>query len=305
MRAAGGHESDGGRGVRRAALSVAVFLVVGAAINVAVAWTCAALSEAPMAQTRRGLVRARAGVVELLWSSEGTPDPADPLLETLREAWRREGYGEAGLWLWSGQGPGLRTSAASGAVDPNALLLFHRCGWPCDAFACSAQVPMPGPGLVSLPGPPLSPTPEWRGALTLHDAIRAHTQPQQGPSGRYDRPLPCAVQWRGFLINSVVLGAGAWVLVATPGWARFGIRRWCRCCTACGYPIGVSDVCTECGRPVRAQDGSHGLPREEGVEPGRTGRADKPWHPADKTRRGDRGTRTWYPMGRLRHAADG
>lgn len=60
------------------------------------------------------------------------------------------------------------------------------------------------------------------------------------------RPL-----WIGFIANSIFYAAIAWLVIIFP----FVIRRWLRArrgqCPACAYPIGASEVCTECGKPVR------------------------------------------------------
>jgi hypothetical protein len=56
--------------------------------------------------------------------------------------------------------------------------------------------------------------------------------------------------WPGFAINTIFYAATLWVLFFAPGTIRRIIRRKRGLCPACAYPVGTSDVCTECGAPV-------------------------------------------------------
>lgn len=65
-----------------------------------------------------------------------------------------------------------------------------------------------------------------------------------------DLVLPMRPIFSGFALNALVYAAAAWLLFALPfAWRR---RRRIRrgLCGACAYPFGASPVCTECGRPV-------------------------------------------------------
>jgi hypothetical protein len=61
------------------------------------------------------------------------------------------------------------------------------------------------------------------------------------------RLLPLRPIWPGFAINTLFYAAILWLLFTAPG----SVRRWRRIrrglCAKCAYPIGASDVCTECG----------------------------------------------------------
>ena len=65
------------------------------------------------------------------------------------------------------------------------------------------------------------------------------------------RPVPALPIWPGFAINTVFYAFVLWLLFAAP----FALRRWRRIkrglCPKCAYPVGTSDVCTECGARVR------------------------------------------------------
>jgi hypothetical protein len=56
------------------------------------------------------------------------------------------------------------------------------------------------------------------------------------------------------LLNPLIVGGAAWVVLVVPWFLGIIITRWSRRrrgrCMACGYPIGTSSVCTECGSQV-------------------------------------------------------
>jgi len=64
------------------------------------------------------------------------------------------------------------------------------------------------------------------------------------------RGLPMCPIWPGFAINTIFYAVILWVLFAFP----FALRRWRRIkrglCARCGYPLGTSAVCSECGTPI-------------------------------------------------------
>lgn len=51
----------------------------------------------------------------------------------------------------------------------------------------------------------------------------------------------------GFLFNTALYGGIPWLLICGPFVLRRRLRHNRNQCTACGYPIGDSEVCTECG----------------------------------------------------------
>jgi len=61
------------------------------------------------------------------------------------------------------------------------------------------------------------------------------------------RTFPVRPIWPGFAINTVFYAVMMWLLFAGP----FVVRRWRRIrrglCPKCAYPVGSSEVCTECG----------------------------------------------------------
>jgi hypothetical protein len=74
------------------------------------------------------------------------------------------------------------------------------------------------------------------------------------PDTHKDRRVPIRPIWPGFAINTLFYSAICWLLVAAPLAVRRRRRIKRGLCPACAYPVGASDVCTECGtpRPVTA-----------------------------------------------------
>lgn len=63
--------------------------------------------------------------------------------------------------------------------------------------------------------------------------------------------LPTHPIWPGFLLNTLFYAGVLWLLLVGPRVLRRHYRRRRGLCPACAYPIGVSSVCTECGKPVK------------------------------------------------------
>jgi hypothetical protein len=64
--------------------------------------------------------------------------------------------------------------------------------------------------------------------------------------------VPTKPVWMGFVTNTVLYAGVLWVgLTFSGSWRRrHRIKRGL--CPACGYPVGDSAVCTECGKAVKA-----------------------------------------------------
>ena len=64
------------------------------------------------------------------------------------------------------------------------------------------------------------------------------------------RLLPLRLIWSGFILNTLFYTALAWIAVPGP----IALRRLCRArrglCMKCAYPTGAGEVCTECGAAV-------------------------------------------------------
>ncbi len=70
------------------------------------------------------------------------------------------------------------------------------------------------------------------------------------PPSKPFRVLPLRPAFPGFALNTIFYAATLWLLFAAPGVVRRRIRAKRGQCPACAYPIGTSEVCTECGKPL-------------------------------------------------------
>lgn len=66
---------------------------------------------------------------------------------------------------------------------------------------------------------------------------------------------PCQVWWPGFAINTTFYAAIFWLVFAAPGRVRCWRRIKRDLCPACAYPVGKSATCTECGSAVKPRRG--------------------------------------------------
>jgi len=94
---------------------------------------------------------------------------------------------------------------------------------------------------------------EWAtgGALSVPEWFRAK---RTGQPALFINPVYARVEfvpfrplWPGFAINTLFYAGVLWVLFCGPFALRRMIRRRRGRCPACAYPVGSSPVCTECG----------------------------------------------------------
>ncbi len=213
------HHSDGMKR-RLLLLLIAVFLVTGGVVNVAVAWYC---------QSRSNLVIGVAGGLSWrrpIFDLSGHSSCSD--CSKLWKAVRRSG--------WSQTPDAVRCRRRFGVTDviasaPEAVAIEQTCGWPLRSLRCREL-------FVTRP-----PSDEVWGILP-YSGSRA---PLGGPHPGFPvRPL-CL----GFAVNSGIFALPlflAWLaLMRYLKVRRIGRDR----CPSCGYPRGHSDVCSECGKPSK------------------------------------------------------
>ena len=223
--------------MKRRLLIIAMFLLLGAVVNVAVAWGCAAFVPG-------------AGCVE----SIGSDDPR------VRDLVVSKGPGSVQIWEESGYG------------HENLLVLV---AWSIDLSDGSPRSmdrrrdrhrrrgsagSSPKEGLAT----------EWqhinRAGLPLRCLIGRLLRSPYGTTetvGAWGLPLPWQVDvlkrrayvgflplhpiWSGFAVNTLFYATILWLLIPGP----FALRRFLRLrrglCPKCAYPMGESGVCTECG----------------------------------------------------------
>jgi hypothetical protein len=225
-----------------------VFLLLGAIVNVAVAWTIT--TRVPM---------------DSMWTynnvrSEGAWQPFD-VLGIEREGYVRfskwQRFGSMHVSIHAGRHQRLPERAPSG--DPLAecprwfrgrifesladkdriIIIAEARGWP--AYSLWTE-----PARMNVAKKVAKPA---RGGIVIDDRYAPGLDMYTKPT------LPLIPILPGFAINTVfyaVILWGGWLLFAAP----FALRRRRRMrrglCPACAYPVGDSPVCTECGKPLKA-----------------------------------------------------
>jgi hypothetical protein len=216
-----------------------ILLLLGAIVNIAVAWTISQCTGSlRYDQTRVPLFG------EYQWPATGTwwsvtyldrpgnahlsvspqsetffPDRVGPLLETDLPQWSL-----------------LRRRQPDAGRNVLPRWREYARGWPMLALYCRIEVDS---------------------TVFLQLTVDAVDAPFRQPTNWQPRPvdvLPIGIIWPGFAVNTLFYAAILWLLLA----ATLELRRCLRIkrglCPACAYPVGASPVCTECGKPVKASD---------------------------------------------------
>ncbi len=210
---------------------IAIFLLLGAVANVAVAWACA------FAQTE--VVPHRGGF------EHPTGDANRAISVTRRFGWQYVIDFEFTRQVRSkivGDGPLPRYDSRMWWPDEGHQPINRRgylgCGWPMLSLIASVA---PEPTFVALQGQS-GKRPVVRTGIAINPR-RLGTP----PSVTIPDIIPIGVLWHGFAENTLVYAGVIALLTLSAGAIR---RNWCRLnnrCAACGYPRGTSPVCTECG----------------------------------------------------------
>jgi hypothetical protein len=244
--------------VRRRLITILIFLLAGAVVNVAVAW---------------GIVwKTDWSFLPGTWqASEGLPWPRDvpthwPDMAKLSH--RAKGFGMRVL-LYGAQRPpnpwkrGPRTTEETERMEEEStkwkaadreefVIWTYRAGWPMVALGWESwgevlrhglvgRSQPPGPGFTLRTGghPPRSNWWVWGIPVQLSTSEKSMLN-----------NLPIRPLWPGFVVNTLFYAASLWLLICGP----FALRRFVRMrrglCPKCAYPMGEAAVCTECGKPL-------------------------------------------------------
>jgi hypothetical protein len=214
--------------MKRRLLTILIFLLAGALLNVAVAWASAAWANLDHAIAVTGL---------------SSPDPprwlctryASPGVSRVY-AWvhdeRFVTIGDQRLRFREGLIPDWSSIGARPATVGREIIIEDARGWPTLAVWDRLF---------------------WRKAKErqiIYGGIRLPLDRSRAYLGTRVRGLPTRVLWPGFALNTAFYAAVLWLLICGP----FVMRRFVRVrrglCPACAYPIGASATCTECGKPL-------------------------------------------------------
>jgi hypothetical protein len=216
-------------------ITIVVFLLLGAAINVAVAWGCALWSPCEFTESMSPVAQAPAGLI--------------PYLPSDWPAQSSSGSVVVSQLLQRAYGRGLSVERLIVSIEDlrfdfslwfDRALVVYRAGWPAPALECDAVVGIDSPfpsGDTDVP---------WRDGRQPPQLIR----PCRWPSlvGKWANPIPLRPIWWGFLLNTLLYGAVCSTLLG----GLFTVRRWRRVrrglCLKCGYPVRGLKKCPECGK---------------------------------------------------------
>ena len=225
--------------MKRRIFKLCAFLFLGAIINVAVAWGCAALVPASTAsQALRSAVSIRS------WKQSGTEYRDVRRFDAFGRTWivcthfRSHLSPDDDVWAkfeWLCQGSrGITDDVGIDTLLPNwtgfeadhGIRIIASSGWPRQCLWSERQATVDSP----------------KGGLDVGLAPWSTWQ---------FRDLPAWPIWPGFAINTIFYAAILWLPFAGFRFVRRRIRARRGQCPTCAYPIGTSDVCTECGAAVR------------------------------------------------------
>ncbi|MCI0630649.1 MAG: hypothetical protein L0Y44_08365 [Phycisphaerales bacterium] len=231
--------------MKRPLATVAVFIVLGAIVNVAVAWGCVRACYPTSIQTETEFRRflgteikhriARDAVApmrldQLGWQPrDNTECDEFQVISTHRLRFGCEFVHCAEHW---GCAPGKIVFYYPSYPETVSIMNSVTAGWP---MACVHGE-------------------EWDRKDAPADRRWVFALPHRmeflGTAWHSHFLLPVKPLWPGFALNTLFYATILWLLFTAPG----TIRRWSRnkrnLCPACAYPVGSNPVCTECGNRV-------------------------------------------------------
>ena len=212
--------------MRRRLTKLVVFLLLGAVVNVAVAWGCVLWS---------GRIPDPGPFVDIsdpfAWPRDVSADWPAAQKQTMSRSWCLT------LLLTIAHAPMQAPNPPPGTVLGWGMTVFQ-AGWPYRALESKhVQVNVTG-GRVPL---------DFKPAVTLP----ANLQFLKVNEARY-RTLPLRPTWPGFAINTIFYAMLLWLMMFASFSLRRTIRRKRGHCIKCGYDLrgAEHEVCPECGVEV-------------------------------------------------------
>ncbi len=197
--------------MKRRLLTIAICVLFGAVVNVAVAWGIAIWS-CPIPTCIENFREVEQSDIESLWQHYGQPS-------------------------WPSFSGGTRMSAAGRTITkvdgwisgrPSIDLTRYEIGWPGRAMRCVDIL--------------------WGGPYGQWEIVEGWYLEDGIPwVARRTIILPLAPVWTGFAVNTVFYAAVLWLLISSPFALRGFLRLRRGLCPKCAYPMGESSVCSECG----------------------------------------------------------
>jgi len=237
--------------LRRARI-IMIFLLLGAVVNVVVAWGFAAFgSIAPTSGFRTADSQQQAmwaaqrpttlaSIARMSASSSSRGFDAQVLIGNASTtlAVNVDDRGMVRDFGWTGSQDEID-------LQPFHWALFVRSGWPLRCMYGSRWSEQWSAQITSVQAGLAVPS---RRDMAQH--VRAISVFQTTRLGTGPRLLPVGVLPLAFLINTLCYATLLWLLICVPLALRRVLRRRRGLCGMCAYPVGASPVCTECGAVV-------------------------------------------------------
>ncbi len=234
--------------MKRWLTKLVILLLLGAVVNVAVAWGCVLSMNPRMPDAQKRAGGSWDGPDHILWIIF---EHLAPGRLRIVSSWHDPsvGGGIGGGWpddpaepLVPGWAPFLSPSYEP-PVHATHHYVAQAFGWPCLSMWGGVKV-------IRRPRPGSKPTVSTVFALNL-DPDKA-----DDPNDHWDlRLLPLHPLWPGFAANTIFYAAMLWLLTLGPFTARRMIRRKRGRCIKCGYDLrgAEHEVCLECGVELSAR----------------------------------------------------
>lgn len=243
-------------GIRRIIVRAVAFLLLGAIVNVGVAWALAV----------RPIDRSDPFSDRNVDSPRGWFSHWDDRYATCKNLFIRTGEFQAvhdpKRWL----GTPLFLSWLDEARFPDAIpkwSKFHDEGWPLSELFVYGETRDVDYLEKACGWPMYAVRYEWirefNRSVSEPNATGSHgllLLPARWLPQNLETELPWSPLWPGFAIDTVLYAMILWLITAAPLALR---RRWRirrGLCPACAYPTGASPVCTECGHAVSKPTGA-------------------------------------------------
>ncbi len=214
--------------MKRRLLTLAILLLAGAALNVAVAWACALWGPA--------VASGPPGSDPFPRLAPGTSWPRPVPAECPSPSYGSWG---SGLFMSTGTFGGHipKDQAVSEGRPRQYGLSVFRYGVPFRALECQYLMRISEP---------------YARTFTLMAAVRS---PELISSSHSFGVIPLRPIWLGFAFNTLFYGAILWLVIPGPFALRRIIRRKRGVCVTCGYDLRHADhaVCPECGAAIHLQ----------------------------------------------------
>ncbi len=234
---------------KRYMLTIGVLLLLGALVNMGVAWGSAAWH----------------------YVAEATRTPGTTLLEDGSTTWMVASYRSRlahrmhSVW-WpgalfarqpSGVSPGalvrgwahiLAPDAADGG-EASGARVFDGRGWPMISMWSALELEFV---VQQTPGPGPPPRPGKVTRVTRGIELAPYSQFRGGVLQHQYRVLPLGIIWSGFALNTLVFAAFGFCLVVALRFSRLAFRAGAGHCPGCAYDLrgAAHDQCPDCGRLV-------------------------------------------------------